>query len=580
MNRCLFCLIALLILPLTVNAHADEVDEYIKAQMQKWHVPGLSLAIIQDGKIIKAAGYGVREPSSNQPVTPTTLFQAGSISKAVAAVGVLKLVDQGKFNLDEDVNQKLRSWKVPENEFTREQKVTLRRILSHTAGLTVHGFGGYAVDQPVPSLVQVLDGAKPANSPPIRVDIVPGSQWRYSGGGYTVMQQMLLDVIGTPFPDFMQKTVLGPLGMKESTYMQPLPEQWAKRTATGTYPDGSAVRGRWHVYPEMAAAGLWTTASDLATFAIGIQNAFTGKNNTILSSALVHQMLTVEKADDGLGVFLEGKEKTLRFEHNGRDEGFDALLVAYAGTGQGVAIMINSNASSDIMGRVARAVGKKYGWPGYPTNNVEPILSLKIETKTLETLAGYYDLSGSVLTLTHGTDRLIARTDDGLMDEFLPISETTFVGPDTGIKLSFEKNGTGTTYKAVLLMPEGQSTKLTPFCSLLSGVKPEDDPDIARTTHVQEFVTMLKNGGRGIADATYVTTGAKNDVKEGYPPAQQVGTLTFICDRDIADRNITRHGGKVARLATYSIHGGKPSRFFLVYLTVEGLITDIDIVTE
>ena len=172
---------------------------------------------------------------------------------------------------------------MPENAFTREKKVTLRGILSHTAGLTVHGFPGYAVDGPVPTLVQVLDGAKPTNTAPIRVDILPGSKWRYSGGGYTVMQQMIIDVTGKPFPRFMQEAVLGPLGMNESTYEQPLPAEKAKLTATGHYRDRSPVKGRWHIYPEMAAAGLWTTASDLARFAIGVQEALAGKSDKTLS---------------------------------------------------------------------------------------------------------------------------------------------------------------------------------------------------------------------------------------------------------------------------------------------------------
>src|SRR5262249_16319368 len=156
----------------------------------------LSLAIIQDGKIVKAKGYGVTEKGGKTPITTTTLFQAGSISKAVAAMGALHLVEQGKLMLDEDVNSRLTSWKVPENEFTKDKKVTLRGILSHSAGLTVHGFPGYAVDSPFPTLVQILDGEKPANTQAIRVDILPGSRWRYSGGGYTIMQQMILDVAG------------------------------------------------------------------------------------------------------------------------------------------------------------------------------------------------------------------------------------------------------------------------------------------------------------------------------------------------------------------------------------------------
>jgi CubicO group peptidase (beta-lactamase class C family) len=202
----------------TAATGTDQVDRYIEEQMKRRGIPGLSLAIIQDGKIVKAKGYGFADRDKKTPVTASTLFQAGSISKSVAALGALYLVEQGKLSLDEDVNHRLKTWKVPENSFTREKKVTLRRLLSHTAGLTVHGFPGYAVDRPIPSLVQILDGSKPANTPAIRVDTVPGTHWRYSGGGYTVMQKLMLDVTGTPFPQYLQKSVLGPLGMTESTF--------------------------------------------------------------------------------------------------------------------------------------------------------------------------------------------------------------------------------------------------------------------------------------------------------------------------------------------------------------------------
>ncbi len=350
------------------DSPSDVVDDVIKGEMRKRHVAGLSLAIIHDGKIVKARGYGVTERGGDSPVTAATLFQAGSISKSVSALGALRLVEQSKLALDEDVNARLVTWKVPVNEFTREKKVTLRGLLSHTAGLTVHGFPGYATDDPVPTVVQILDGAKPANTKPIRVDFVPGTKWRYSGGGYTVMQQMIVDVTGSPFPRFMREAVLGPLAMKDSTFEQPLPAVTAKRTASGHLGDRSPVKGRWHIYPEMAAAGLWTTPSDLARCAIGVQEALAGKSEKVLSRRMVQLMLTDQKDHDGLGVFLEGSGQTLRFGHGGRDNGFDARLIAYAETGQGAAIMINANDNSQMISRILECIAREYHWPDYPAS--------------------------------------------------------------------------------------------------------------------------------------------------------------------------------------------------------------------
>ena len=238
----------------------------LAARMAELKVPGVSIAVIYNGAIEWAKGYGAAEAGTQTPVTPRTLFQAASVSKPVAALAALRLVEQGRLVLDEDVNAKLKSWKVPENEFTKAEKVTLRRLLSHTAGLTVHGFGGYPADVPVPSLAQVLDGEKPANSAAIRVDIVPGTVWRYSGGGYTVMQQLLIDVTGRAFPDILAELVLKPVGMTDSTYEQPLPEARRGGAAAGHTSDGKLLPGRCHTYPEMAAAGLWTTPTDLARF--------------------------------------------------------------------------------------------------------------------------------------------------------------------------------------------------------------------------------------------------------------------------------------------------------------------------
>ena len=329
--------------------------------MEVYKVPGLSIAVIDNFQIVWAKGYGVTDAGSRNPVTPMTLFQAGSISKPVAASGALVLVEQGKLALDEDVNLKLKTWKVAENEFTKTEKVTLRRLMSHSAGLTVHGFPGYDVDAPLPTLVQVLNGEKPANTAPIRVDVVPGTKERYSGGGVTIEQQLMIDVTGKPFPALLRELVLDKIGMSDSSYEQPLPPARAAMTAGGTRGDGTTVHGRWHIYPEMAAAGLWTTPTDLGKFAIEIALSNHGKSNRVLSEKMTRQMLTPVIEDAGLGFFLE-KDKPGQFGHGGADEGFQALLTMNAGSGQGVAVMANSDNGIAVGEFVVRSVAKEYGW--------------------------------------------------------------------------------------------------------------------------------------------------------------------------------------------------------------------------
>src|SRR6266481_5784790 len=329
--------------------------------MKLYQVPALSVAVIDDYKIAWAKAYGVTEPGGKTPATPKTLFQAGSISKPVAAAGMLALVQQGKLSLDEDVNLKLKSWKVPENEFTREQKVTLRRLASHSAGLTVHGFPGYDIDEKVPTLVQIFNGEKPANTAPIRVDFVPGSDERYSGGGITIEQQLMMDVSGKQFPALMEETVLDKIGMSDSSYEQPLRAARAAYTAGGAYGDGKPVHGKWHVYPEMAAAGLWTTPADLAKFAIEIALSKQGKSNKVLTQKTTQEMLTLQSKAFGIGFGLTPGHPG-ELGHSGADEGFQALLIMNADTGQGAALMANSDNGNLVASDLMRSIAKEYGW--------------------------------------------------------------------------------------------------------------------------------------------------------------------------------------------------------------------------
>lgn len=379
-------------------ARADGLDEEILALMRKRKVPGLSLAVVREGKIARAQGYGVIEAGGTVAVTERTLFQAGSVSKPVAAFGALRLVAAGKLSLDANVNDALKSWKVPESTFTAVEKVTVRRLLNHTAGLTVHGFPGYAVDAARPKLVQMLDGARPANTPPIRVDTVPGAAWRYSGGGYTVLQQLVIDVTGRPYPAVMAETVLAPLQLEASTFEQPLPAARAALTATGHTQGAKPVAGRWHVYPEMAAAGLWSTPSDLARFAIAVQEALAGRPGAALSPETAQLMVTRGEGGYGLGFSVSSSGATERFTHGGRDRGFDTQFTAYREAGLAAVVMININDDSSFMRRVMAAIGRHYDWPAYAPytppkaiEDTEPEVTAKLRAVVGDLQRGTFD---------------------------------------------------------------------------------------------------------------------------------------------------------------------------------------------
>jgi CubicO group peptidase (beta-lactamase class C family) len=346
-------------------AAGEAAAKTIAARMRHYNVPGVSVAVIDEGEIAWAKGYGATAAGTSDPVKPDTLFQAASISKPVTAMAALHMARYGNFGLDEDVNPKLKSWKIPENAFTRIKPVTLRGILTHSAGLTVHGFRGYASDEAVPTLRDVLDGAGAANSAPVRVDIEPGSRARYSGGGYTVLQQLMIDSFGRPFPELMSIIVLRQAGMANSTFEQPLPDARRAQAAAGHRRDGKPVEGKWHTYPEMAAAGLWTTPSDLARFAIALQKAWKGESDGILTQKLAAEMLSKQFEGSGLGVGLSGDGKTAFFAHGGGNEGFRCFLAAGVANGQGAVIMTNSDNGDALAREILRAIAAEYNWPQY-----------------------------------------------------------------------------------------------------------------------------------------------------------------------------------------------------------------------
>jgi len=409
-------------------------------RMTQHKVPGVSIAVVEGGRIAWARGFGVKEAGKPDSVTPATLFQAASISKPVAATAMLRLVERGTLNLDTNVNRYLTSWKVPDNKFTTTEKVTLRRIVSHTAGLTVHGFPGYATTDPIPTVVQVLDGKKPANTDPVRVDTTPGAIERYSGGGTTIMQQLLVDVTGKPFPALMQELVLGPAGMTSSTYEQPLPAARAPEAAHAHRQDGKEIPGGWHVYPEMAPAGLWTTPTDLLKWALAITAARAGRSTTLLSQGMTQQMLTAQKNEVGLGPFVGGTGRNFHFGHGGANEGFHSELVMYPELGVGAAVMTNGDGGPILIQEVLRALAAEYGWPDYGAENLP---ALTLDAKAVAGLVGTYLVAGVTVRVEQDSGRLMLRGQPLPEQELLPKSDTSFVMSSLGWQVRFTRDPSG-----------------------------------------------------------------------------------------------------------------------------------------
>jgi len=348
--------------PMSATAEGS-APRTLAERMAQLKIQGVSVAFIENGKVKWTRSYGVATAGGKQPVTATTLFQAASMSKAFAATAVLKLVEQGKLDLDEDVNGRLKAWKVPASSYTAQQKVTLRRILSHTAGLTVGGFPGYVVGKPAPSLVQMLDGTSPANTPAIRSFEAPGGAFAYSGGGYLVAQLAIVEAGGKPYPDLLEQLVLKPAGMRQSTFAQPLPNVLLTRATSGHDRNGAVIPGGRNTYPEYAAAGLWTTPSDYGRFLISLQDSYAGRPHALLTQSSARTMMTPVDANYGLGLALGRWGGHPFIQHGGGNMGFQCNAFAFLdGSGQGLVVMTNSDVGGVLASEIQRALAAAYGW--------------------------------------------------------------------------------------------------------------------------------------------------------------------------------------------------------------------------
>jgi CubicO group peptidase (beta-lactamase class C family) len=429
------------LLPAVVVQGQPPAQRTLASEMAAMNVPGVSIAVIRNGKIDWARGFGVTRQGGSA-VSADTLFQAGSVSKPIAAVAALALVQDGRLSLDTDVNKTLKSWTLPGNAFTATTPVTLRALLSHTAGTTVHGFAGYAAGTPVPTLPQVLSGAAPANSDPIVVDQAVGSAYRYSGGGYSIAQQMMIDATGQTFPAIVRAKVLAPMGMTRSNEDQPLDAARLARAAWPHDSKGALVEGGPHVYPEMAAAGLWTTASDLARFVIDLQQSAQGQPGHVLTPQTARMMMTPVKDDYGLGVSIRGVTTAKYFYHNGSNAGFKAVMLGYPGSGDGVVVLTNGDQGFGLNEEIVRAVAAEYGWPDYrPVERAVTPLAIADQQK----FVGTFTIKGpGDFTIRRDGDRLVAEIWKGVDDPLLPDSASSFFITSKDLRLVFSDADHGT----------------------------------------------------------------------------------------------------------------------------------------
>jgi CubicO group peptidase (beta-lactamase class C family) len=369
------------------GAHSNIYD-----RMKDLKINGVSIAVINNYKIDWAKSYGWADTALKKPVDNNTLFQIASIGKSLNAFGQMSLVQNGKMLLDEDINHYLVRWKFPYASVSKGKKITLANLLSHTAGLSVHGFDGYEWNEQLPTIIQTLNGENPANNPPVRSEFEPGIKSEYSGGGIMISQVMLEDVTKMKYDDYMKKTIFIPLGMTHTSFSTDPPNE---NFATGYRFDGKYITGRYMRFTEQACGGAaWSTASDLAKFIIEVQLSLKNQSNKVLKKETIQKMLTpyLEGTNSAFGFFIDDKKGDLYFQHSGLNPGYSSQFYGSMEGGRGVVVLVNSDIT-DFMAEVVNSVAAVYGWKNFNEYTTKKVIA--VPPDTLKKYAGSYKFEGS-----------------------------------------------------------------------------------------------------------------------------------------------------------------------------------------
>lgn len=350
-------------------------------RMAHYNVPGVSVAVIENGEVVWARAWGVADAATGEPASSDTRFQAASISKPLTAAAFVTLVEDGMASLDADINTYLEGWSIE-----ADPPLMASEILSHSAGLTVSGFPGYAEGDDMPTVTEVLNGTAPANTDAVTYDASERGGFNYSGGGFVIIQKAIEDITGQDFADVMDERVLAPAGMTRSTYHYPSRD--ADGFSTGHTTEGAPIAGRWHEYPELGAAGLWTTAEDLANFTLNIiGHSQTGE--LVVSPEAGADMLVERIPETALGFWILPGENHNGVYHTGRNEGFQSNLFMFEDGSHGVVVLANNYISTGLIYEIIRGVSDLYDWPEFHKPDRREVLDLP--DGVVESLVGGYE---------------------------------------------------------------------------------------------------------------------------------------------------------------------------------------------
>lgn len=416
-------------------------------RMKAQKTPAVSIAVVDNFALAGAESYGLVAANDKQQATVDTRFQAASISKLVNAVGVMRLVEEGKIDLDQNINELLTSWQLPPAKAYPDAVITTRMILAHIAGLSAHGFGGYASADKMPSLTAILNKGKGVNSDAVRIIKEPGKAFKYSGGGTTIIQLLIQDVTGQAYEDYIQAAVFQPLGMSQSFYSV---NQQGKESqlATAHLYNGKPLKNNYQHYPESAAAGVWTTPSDLAKLMVDLMLTMRGDEGHLLHPATVKEMMTppLEGENNALGVFVQQKGEQFYFDHSGSNEGFKAQFIGNTKTGEGAIVMTNGE-RYQLVTEVVNAVATAYEWEEWFSPESTIPKDIELDEAQWKTYTGSYQAETDntvVLDISVKKGKLIASRPKAFSLQLIPISKTKYLakGANPSVTVEFMPDGT------------------------------------------------------------------------------------------------------------------------------------------
>jgi len=409
-------------------------------RMDFYKVPGVGLAVLDGNRIEWVRSYGIGNIAAPTAVTSETLFQAGALGRSLAAAAVLRRVGEGKIGLDDDLDSRLGFiGPRPPSENGAGGAITLRRLLSDSAGFSGRELPGFPVDGPVPDLRRILEGSQPG-LPSVWEAFQPGRS-RESESGYSLIQLVMTDIEGKPFPQVLKEGLLDPLGLAHSTFEAVLPEEMAGRAASGHLREGPPVKGGWLLYPESAAKGLWTTPGDYAAFLAEILSEARGESSRILSAESARSMLTAQAGDRSFGFAVEDTGEETILSLKGRTRGFSSFAVLFPSRGQGIVILTNSDNGELLTGEILRAASATYGWPRFQPEE-RPLF--RLDPTIIEQYVGRYKVTDDYFLDVRSEDYyLVIQPTGQAPTKFYVESGTIFFSIDPYIRIQFRRDDRG-----------------------------------------------------------------------------------------------------------------------------------------